>query len=53
MEICHKDIILIILVICIIYLLYKDFTKKEGFQSSTGNQSSQTGNQYKPVIKLI
>jgi len=48
MGICHKDIIFIILVICIIYLLYKDFSKKEEFQSSTGNQSSQTGYQVLP-----
>lgn len=46
MEIWHKDIVLIILVICIIYLLYKDFTKKEGF-----NQSSQTG--YQADIEAI
>ena len=35
MNICKKDILLLILCIIVIYLLYKDFIKKEGFQSTT------------------
>jgi hypothetical protein len=33
MNICQKDIYLIFLNLIIIYLLYKDFNKKEGFDN--------------------
>jgi hypothetical protein len=39
MGICNKDILLVIIVICLLYLFYKDNIRKEGFQSTaTGYQ---------------
>jgi hypothetical protein len=51
-NICSKDIYLIFLTIVIIYLLYKDFNKKEGFDA-TSDMKAVIGQVYNADIEAI
>jgi len=51
-SICSKDIYLIFLTLIIIYLLYKDFNKKEGFDA-TSDMKAVIGQVYNADIEAI